>query len=99
MRKLLGHLPLDEKKQNVRNALAFGLASSGDVDYINDLGQTVQDQVLLPIHLVYTFTTGQGTAFATKDRFSSPPVVIGDDVYVIGESGLIYELPSDPLTP
>jgi HEAT repeat protein len=26
-----------EKKQNVRNALAFGLASSGQVDYINDL--------------------------------------------------------------
>jgi HEAT repeat protein len=27
----------EEKKQNVRNALAFGLASSGDLDYINDL--------------------------------------------------------------
>jgi HEAT repeat protein len=27
----------EEKKQNVRNALAFGLASSGQLDYINDL--------------------------------------------------------------
>jgi HEAT repeat protein len=31
----------EEKKQNVRNALAFGLASSGELDYINDLANAL----------------------------------------------------------
>ncbi len=37
----------EEKRQNVRNALAFGLASSGEADYINDLANALdsrQDQ-------------------------------------------------------
>jgi PQQ-like domain len=67
-----------------------------DVDYINDLGQNDQETVSLPVHIVYSFTTGIGTAFRDKDRFSSSPVVLGDSVYVTGESGLIYELPADP---
>jgi HEAT repeat protein len=31
----------EERKQNVRNALAFGLASSGELDYVNDLANAL----------------------------------------------------------
>ncbi len=34
----------EEKKQNVRNALAFGLASSGENDYINDLANALDSR-------------------------------------------------------
>jgi hypothetical protein len=67
-----------------------------DVDYINDLGQNTQDTVFVPVHLVYSFTTGVGSAFQNKDMFGSPPVVLGDSVFVTGQSGLIYVLPADP---
>jgi HEAT repeat protein len=34
----------EEKKQNVRNALAFGLASSGENDYFNDLANALDSR-------------------------------------------------------
>ncbi len=34
----------EEKKQNVRNAMAFGLASSGQLDYVNDLANALDSR-------------------------------------------------------
>jgi HEAT repeat protein len=47
-----------EKKQNVRNALAFGLASSGDLDYVNDLANGLDSRQDYQVE-VYLYELGK----------------------------------------
>lgn len=48
----------EEKKQNVRNALAFGLASSGDLDYMNDLTNGLDSRQAYQVE-VYLYELGK----------------------------------------
>jgi HEAT repeat protein len=47
-----------EKKPNVRNALAFGLATSGDLDYINNLASGLDSRLSYQVE-VYLFELGK----------------------------------------
>ena len=47
-----------EKRPNVRNALAFGLAASGDTDYINDLANALNGRQAYQVE-VYLFELGK----------------------------------------
>jgi len=47
-----------EKKPNVRNALAFGLAESGDTDYINDLANGLSTRQSFQVE-VYLYELGK----------------------------------------
>ena len=47
-----------EKKPNVRNALAFGLAESGDTDYINDLANALSTRQAFQVE-VYLYELGK----------------------------------------
>jgi HEAT repeat protein len=47
-----------ENKQNVRNALAFGLATSGEVDYINDLANGLDTRQAYQVE-VYLYELGK----------------------------------------
>jgi HEAT repeat protein len=48
----------EEKKPNVRNALAFGLAASGDTDYINNLANALDTRQSSQVE-VYLFELGK----------------------------------------
>ena len=48
----------EEKKPNVRNALAFGLAASGDTDYINNLANALDTRQSTQVE-VYLFELGK----------------------------------------
>ena len=49
---------LQEKKPNVRNALAFGLASSGELNYINDLANALDSRQEYQVE-VYLYELGK----------------------------------------
>jgi hypothetical protein len=68
-----------------------------DIDYIDVQGNQVQDTCFLPFNLVYKFSAAQfgGGASAAK-RFSTSPVIAGDRVYIAGDNGVLYDLPTDP---
>ena len=49
---------LQEKRPNVRNALAFGLAASGDLDYVNDLANALNSRQAYQVE-VYLYELGK----------------------------------------
>jgi HEAT repeat protein len=49
---------LQETKPNVRNALAFGLASSGEINYINDLANSLDSRQAYQVE-VYLYELGK----------------------------------------
>ena len=78
-----------EKKQNVRNALAFGLASSGDLAYINDLANALDTRQDYQVE-VYLFELGKYEAKMDElYRYlrSSNPKVRAGMARVIGNIG------------
>lgn len=87
------NLTLDLAQAQPLPQLGGRLGIALDVDYIDINGNQVQDTCFLPVNLVYTFSTAR---FGSPERFSTPPVIAGDRVYVAGERGVVYELPADP---
>ena len=78
-----------EKKPNVRNALAFGLAASGDVDYMNDLANGLDSRQAYQVE-VYLYELGKyENKLNDLYRYlkSSDPKVRAGIVRVIGNIG------------
>jgi HEAT repeat protein len=78
-----------EKKQNVRNALAFGLAESGDTDYINDLANALSTRQSFQVE-VYLFELGKFDGKLNElYRYlrSTDPKVRGGIARIIGNIG------------
>ena len=78
-----------EKRPNVRNALAFGLAASGDTDYINDLANGLSSRQAYQVE-VYLYELGKYDAKLSElYRYlrSSDPKVRAGIVRIIGNIG------------
>jgi len=78
-----------EKKPNVRNALAFGLSSSGDLDYVNNLANALNSRQSGQVE-VYLFELGKFNGHLNElYRYlkSSDPKVRAGVVRVIGNIG------------
>jgi HEAT repeat protein len=79
----------DEKKPNVRNALAFGLATSGDLDYINDLANGLDSRQDYQVE-VYLYELGKFDGKMSElYRYlkSANPKVRGGIARVLGNIG------------
>jgi hypothetical protein len=88
------NLTLDMSQVQRYPQLGGRLGIALDVDYIDVNGNQVQDTCFLPFNLAFTFTAQRLGGPAT--RFSTPPVIAGDRVYVAAENGVLYEFPADP---
>jgi len=78
-----------EKKPNVRNALAFGLAASGDLDYMNDLANGLSGRQAYQVE-VYLYELGKYDGkLGELYRYlrSSDPKVRAGIVRIIGNIG------------
>jgi HEAT repeat protein len=78
-----------EKKPNVRNALAFGLAASGDVDYMNDLANALSTRQAYQVE-VYLYELGKYDGKLTdlyKYLKSGDPKVRAGAARIIGNIG------------
>jgi HEAT repeat protein len=78
-----------EKKPNVRNAVAFGLATSGDLDYINNLTNALNSRQSNQVE-VYLFELGKFDGHMNelyRYLHSTDPKVRAGVVRVIGNIG------------
>jgi len=78
-----------EKKPNVRNALAFGLAAAGDLDYMNDLANGLSGRQAYQVE-VYLYELGKYDGkLGELYRYlrSSDPKVRAGIVRIIGNIG------------